>query len=108
MKIEENLSVYEAEEYAKDNGFDNTTFKININGNYVVSGKFLDAYYSMIQIPVLGSGFTRFADLQKEYGDRNISIDIVDEEEFKLGVSFDFILRGKYDSIPEEYRMSEQ
>lgn len=106
MKIKENLSVFEAEEYAKDNGYDSVTFKLNIKDKYVASGKFLDAYYSMIRLPVLGTGFTRFSNLQEEYGDRNIAIDIVDEDEFKTGVMFDFIVRGKYDSIPEEYQVS--
>lgn len=106
MKIKENLSVFEAEEYAKDNGYDSVTFKLNIKDKYVASGKFLDAYYSMIRLPVLGIGFTRFSNLQEEYGDRNIAIDIVDEDEFKTGVMFDFIVRGKYDSIPEEYQVS--
>jgi hypothetical protein len=105
MKIKEGLTVREAIKYAKDNGFDKEMFRININDKYVISGKFLDAYYEMVLIPVMGSGFTRFQELCNTHGERNISIDIVDEEEFKSGVSFDFIIRGKFAEIPEEYKI---
>ena len=107
MKIKENLTVNEATDYAKKNGYDSAMFKINLNDKYIASGKFLDAYYDLIQIPILGSGFTRFKELCEEYGERNISIDIVDEEEFKSGVSFDFIIRGRYMDIPEKYKLAE-
>jgi hypothetical protein len=40
------------------------------------------------------------------HGERNISIDIVDEEEFKAGVFLDFIVRGKFDEIPSEYKLN--
>ena len=106
MKIKENLTVNEAKRYAEDNGFDSVMFRINLNGKYMVCGKFLDAYYDLIQIPVLGSGFTRFKELCEEYGEKNISIDIVDEKEFKTSVNFDFIVREKYMDIPEEYKLT--
>lgn len=106
MKIKENLTVNEAKRYAEDNGYDSVMFRINLNGKYLVCGKFLDAYYDLIQIPILGTGFTRFQELCKGYGGRNISIDIVDENEFKTSVSFDFIIRGK--DIPEEYKVNEE
>lgn len=107
MKIKENLTVREAEDYAKENGYDKVAFSLKINDKYVVSGKYLDAYYDLIEIPVFGSGFTRFADLCKKHGERNLSIDIIDEEELKNSISFDFIIRGKFDSIPEEYKIAE-
>lgn len=102
-----NLTVREAVQYAQDNGFDKEMFKLNINGKYVASGKFLDAYYEFITIPIMGTGFLRFQDLCDEYGERNISVDIIEKEEFNAGVSFDFIIRGKFDSIPEEYKIAE-
>ena len=104
MYIEENLTVNDATRYAEDNGYNNTMFRIKINNKYVVSGKFLDAYLGFIQIPVLGDGFTTFQELSKEYGERNIAVDIVDEEDFKIGVNVDFIIRDKYMDIPEEYK----
>lgn len=105
MKIKENLTVREAIKYAEDNGFDKEMFSLKINDKYVATGKFLDAYYEMIQIPSLGEGFMRFKELCEQYGDRNISIDIIDEQEFKTCVAMDFILRGKFNDIPEEYKL---
>ena len=43
----------------------------------------------------------------KKYGERNISIDIVNEKDFKHGVNFDFIIRGKYMDIPKDYKLTE-
>lgn len=106
MKIKENLTVREAITYAEDNGFDKEMFSLKINEKHVVSCKFLDAYYEMIQIPVLGNGFVTFKQLCEQHGERNISIDIIDEEEFKNGIAFDFIIRGKFDEIPEEYKLA--
>lgn len=106
MKIKENLTVREAIKYAKDNGFDKEMFSLKINNEYIISGKFLDAYYEMIQIPLLGNGFTRFKEFCEQYGERNISIDIIDEQEFKTCVSMDFIIRGKFNDIPEEYKLT--
>ncbi len=108
MVIKKNLTISEATDYAEKNGYNSVMFKINLNDEYLVSGKFLDAYYDLIQIPVLGSGFTRFKELYEEYGERNISIDIVDENEFKTNVSFDFIVRGRYMDIPEEYKSTQE
>lgn len=107
MKIKENLSVREAVQYAKDNGFNSVMFRLNIKDDYVASGRFLDAYYEFITFPVLGDDFARFKELCETHGDRNISIDIVDEEEFKSGVWLDFIIRGKFAEIPEEYKPKE-
>lgn len=104
MKIKEGFTVREAVKYAEDNGYDSTMFRLSINDKYVVSGRFLDAYYEMILLPVLGDGFARFKELCEQHGERNISIDIVDEEEFKSGVWFDFIMRGKFAEVPEEYK----
>ena len=104
MWIKENLTVNEATDYAEKNGYDSVMFRINLNDKYIASGKFLDAYYDLIQIPVLGSGFTRFKELCEEYGERNLSIDIVSEEDFKRGVNFDFIIRSKYMDVPDEYK----
>ena len=107
MWIKENLTVNEATDYAEKNGYDSVMFRINLNDKYIASGKFLDAYYDLIQIPVCGSGFTRFKELCEEYGERNLSIDIVNEEDFKRGVNFDFIIRGKYMDVPDEYKPKE-
>lgn len=107
MKIKENMTINEAKDYAENNGYDSVMFRIYLNDKYLASGKFLNAYYNMIQIPVLGKGFTRFNELCEKYEDRNISIDIVDAKEFNMGVMFDFIIRGRYMDIPEEYKIEE-
>lgn len=104
MKIKENLTVNEAKKYAEDNGYNSVMFCINLNEKYLACGKFLDAYYDFIQIPILGNGFVRFKELCEEYGERNISIDIIDEDEFKDDVNLDFMVRGRYMDIPEEYK----
>lgn len=104
MKIKENLSIYEATQYAKDNGFNSVTFRLNINNNYTASGKFLDAYYDFVILPVVGDGFVRLNDFREEYGDKNVSMDIIDDKEYKTGVWFDFVVRGRYNEVPEEYK----
>ena len=53
MWIKENLTVNEATDYAENIGYDSVMFRINLNDKYIASGKFLDAYYDLIQIPVL-------------------------------------------------------
>ena len=107
MKIKENLTVREATNYAKDNGFNSVMFCMNVNGKYLASGKFLDAYYDFIQMPIVGDGCIRFNELCEMYGERNISIDIVDEEDFKVLVRYDFIMRGRHEDIPEEYQFDD-
>jgi hypothetical protein len=104
MKIKEGLTVREATNYAKDNGYNSVMFCMNVNGKYLASGKFLDAYYDFVQIPIVGNCFVRFNELCDMYGERNISIDILEEEDFKNLVRFDFILRGRHEEIPEEYQ----
>lgn len=102
MKLKENLSVFEAKKYAEENGYDEVMFQLDINDKSVAVGQFLDAYYGFVKIPVLGDGFVQLSSLQDQYGDRNITMHIIDKEEFRLGVSFDFIIRQK--EVPEEFQ----
>lgn len=62
------LNVTEIEEYAKDNGFDSLPFLMMTKKGGVFSGKFLDAYYGLVQIPELGEGFIRLNDIVKQFG----------------------------------------
>ena len=105
MKIKEDLTPTEAREYAEKNGFNSVMFEIKLNDKYIVSGKFIDAYYDIIEIPILGQGYIRLKALCEEYGERILSLDIIDEEDFKNRVNLDFILRGKYMDIPSEYKL---
>jgi hypothetical protein len=102
MENKENLTTEKAIEFAKENGFDSVMFCLRINES-TVYGKFLDAYLEMILIPVVGiNNFITFNQLSDIYGEDNMSVRIVDEEEYKMGVFFDFILRGK--EVPDEYK----
>jgi len=99
--LKEGLATYELEEYAKDNGYNSTKFicRVEVDGKAKTvpfTGKFLDAYYGFIQIPLMGDGFVRLQDIQDEYGDRNLFWDIPEtDEEYHSMEQIAFILRGK-------------
>lgn len=86
--------------YAKENGYDSVKFSLKRNGEHVATGKFLDAYYEFVQLPIIGDGFVRLGDLEEQMG-YDITFDVLSDEEFKTWASLDFILRGK--QIPKEY-----
>lgn len=48
MKVKENLTVREAVEYAKENGYNKEMFNMKIDGVCTASGRFIDAYYEII------------------------------------------------------------
>ena len=96
-----NLNSRQLLKYAEENGYDSVMFSVKKNGTHTVTGKFLDAYYEFVQIPLLGNGFVRIGDLEERMG-YDITFDVLDEEAFKTGVRLDFLLRGK--NIPKEYQ----
>lgn len=76
------LNAYELEEYAKDNGFDSVEFMM-ISPN-IFKGKFLDAYYGMIQIPELGEGFIMLKELIKQCGFDDLKFMVLKTDEEKI------------------------
>ena len=93
MQKTKNLTTREAIKYAEENGYNTTKFVCRKDGKLAFVGKFVDAYYEFIQIPVLGSGFCRISDVEKELG-YNLSFDILDDDEYKGCLAADFLLRG--------------
>lgn len=72
------LNAYELEEYAKDNGFDSLEFMMI--SPKIFKGKFLDAYYGMIQIPEIGEGFIMLKELIKQFGFDNLKFVVLESE----------------------------
>jgi hypothetical protein len=66
----------------------------------LVAGKFLDAYYEFVEIPLLGDGFITIGQLESELG-YDIEFNVITDDEFKATVRLDFLLRGK--SIPDKF-----
>ena len=90
--------------YAKENGFNSVKFSIRKNGNHLVAGKFLDAYFEFVEIPLLGDGFITMGHLENELG-YDIEFNVLTDEEFKATVRLDFLLRGK--PLPEKFAFEE-
>lgn len=66
------MNSYEIEEWAQYTAeSDNPEFVLIVNGR-VLNGKFLDAFFGMIQLPDLGDGFMMLSDLRKQIGDQNM------------------------------------
>lgn len=86
--------------YAKDNGYNSVCFSVRKDEQHIAVGKFIDAYYEFIKIPVLGNGFTRLREFEEE-----LSFDadyrIVSEEDYKNYARLDFLSRGMI--IPDEF-----
>ena len=86
--------------YAKENGYNSVKFSIKRDGNHLVAGKFLDAYFEFVEIPLLGDGFVTIEQLEEQLG-YGIEFEVLDEENYKTMVRLDFLLRGK--PIPEKF-----
>ena len=95
-----NMNSRQLLKYAKENGYDSVMFSVKKNGTHTVTGKFLDAYYEFVQIPLLGNGFVRMDQLEGQLG-YDITFDVLTDKEFTTAVTLDFLLRGK--EIPKEY-----
>lgn len=90
--------------YAKENGFNSVKFSIKRDGNHLVAGKFIDAYFEFVEIPLLGYGFVTIKQLEDELG-YDIEFEVLDEEKYKTMVRLDFLLRGK--PLPEKFALEE-
>jgi hypothetical protein len=96
------MTTREIIEYAKDNGYDSTMFALkNVSGEHICVGKFEDAYYELIRIPLLGNGVTRIKEIESTLG-YGISFDVIDEKTYVAGSYLDFVLRGK--EAPEDIK----
>jgi hypothetical protein len=96
------MTTREILEYAKENGYDSVMFALkNADGEHLCVGKFEDAYYEFVRIPLFGNGVTRIKDIEGELG-YGISFDVIDEKTYIAGSYFDFILRGK--EAPEDIK----
>lgn len=102
--IRKNINARQLLEYAKDNGYNSVMFALKKNGEHVAVGKFLDAYFEFIQVPITGDGFIMLSDLEKLVG-YDIAFDVITKEAFITGVRLDFLMRGK--PIPEKYSFEE-
>ena len=80
--------------YAKENGFNSVKFSIRKNGNHLVAGKFLDAYFEFVEIPLLGDGFITIGQLENDLG-YDIEFNVLTDDEFEATVRLDFLLRAK-------------
>ena len=90
--------------YAKDNGFNSVKFSIKRNGQHLVAGKFLDAYFEFVQIPFLGNGFVTIQQLEDQLG-YDIEFEVLSEDAYLPVVGLDFILRGQ--EVPEEFALKD-
>jgi hypothetical protein len=90
--------------YAEDNGFNKVKFSLKRNGRHLCAGRFLDAYYELVTIPVLGDGFITISQLEQDLG-YDIEFEVIDEEQYVALARLDFILRGK--QPPKELAFAE-
>lgn len=86
--------------YAKENGYNSVKFSLRRGGSHLVAGSFLDAYFEIVQIPLLGDGFVMLSRLEQELG-YDIEFAVITDEEYKSAVRLDFMLRGK--PLPEKF-----
>jgi hypothetical protein len=96
------MTTREILKYAKDNGYDSTMFSLKSSeGKPLCVGKFLDAYYEFVQLPICGTGFITLSDLEDRFG-YNLSFEVIDETQYNICVYMDFLLRGI--DIPEDIK----
>ena len=89
--------------YCEENGYNSVKFQVMQGDKPVCSGKALDIYYEMVEIPIIGEEhFVRLSDLEDQLG-YNIGFRVLTDEEYKPLVACDFILRGK--EVPEKYNL---
>ncbi len=90
--------------YAKENGYNSVKFVLKRNEQKLAAGKFLDAYYEFVQIPILGEGFVTISRLEQELG-YDIEFDVITDEEYIAHNRLAFLLQGK--ELPEEFAFDE-
>ena len=86
--------------YAKENGFDSVKFVLKRNEQELAAGEFLDAYFELVKIPVLGDGILIISQLEQGLG-YDIEFEVLTDEEYIAHIRLDFILRGK--ELPKEF-----
>lgn len=88
--------------FAENNGYNSVMFSVkNKDEKQICVGKFLDAYYEFVNVPILENGFTRLSDLEETLG-YDISFEVIDEQKYYAGAFLDFIMRGK--EVPQEIK----
>ena len=80
--------------YAKENGFNSVKFVLKRGEQKLVPGKFLDAYFEFVQIPILGDGFVTISQLEQELG-YDIEFEVLTDEEYITYNRLAFLLQGK-------------
>ena len=89
------MNVRQIIKYAEDNGYDSVMFAVKNNEDrQICVGKFLDAYYEFVNIPVLGDGFVRISTLEDQLG-YDIQFEVIEEQRYFSGALLDFVMRGK-------------
>lgn len=89
------MNTREILKYAKDNGYNSVKFILQgADGKTLCCGKFLDAYYEFVEIPILGGGFSMLSDLEERLG-YGIQFEVIDDNKFATQRFLDFVLRGK-------------
>lgn len=86
--------------YAKENGFDSIKFVLKKGEQKLVAGKFLDAYFEFVQIPILGDVFVTISQLEQELG-YDIEFEVLTDEEYITYNRLIFLMRGK--ELPKEF-----
>ncbi|MEE1138225.1 MAG: hypothetical protein U0M02_07080 [Acutalibacteraceae bacterium] len=86
--------------YAQENGFNSVKFVLKKGEQKLATGKFLDAYFEFVQIPILGDGFVTISQLEQELG-YDIEFEVLTDEEYIAHGRLDFLLRGK--EFPKEF-----
>lgn len=86
--------------YAKENGFNSVKFVLKRGEQKLAVGKFLDAYFEFVQIPILGDGFVTISQLEQELG-YDIEFEVLTDEEYIAHNRLAFLLQGK--ELPKEF-----
>ena len=86
--------------YAKENGFNSIKFVLKKGEQKLAAGKFLDAYFEFVKIPILGDGFVTISQLEQELG-YDIEFEVLTDEEYIAHNRLAFLLQGK--ELPKEF-----
>lgn len=91
MGLPTSIGTRELIKYAKDNGYNSVKF-CGGNSKGMVIGRFIDAYYELVEIPACrGGGCFRISDIEELMG-YDITFDVLDDEQYRGAVRMDYIL----------------
>ena len=99
------MKTIEIIDYAKEKLFNAVNFVFKRNEKKLAVGKFLDAYFEFVQIPILGDGFFTISQLEEELG-YDIEFDVITDEEYVAHNRLAFLLQGK--QLPKEFAFAEE